>query len=296
MSCASLSRRCTERAAIVPNRYVHRSGRRNRRTPRARALRRRRAPHPARAADHAATSSSATAWPSTAAASPSPRTRAKRWLSICSTRRWRGRISARWRPARRSISNAPSPHTPGSAAISCRATSTPPAPILAFEQVKADHRLEIALPKEFARYVAFKGSIAIDGISLTVAEVRDEKLCRLDHPAHPRRHEPAGRKSRRPGESGIRSPGEIRRAPPRRALIEKRCNSRGRHIRAEIDSSRCGRRSRKIRSEGPVPPMARAAGATRGAGRPPRRARPTGTARGWSPGGSRGRRTRRSDR
>jgi riboflavin synthase len=45
-------------------------------------------------------------------------------------------------------------------------------PILAFEQVGADHRLEIALPQEFARYVAFKGSIAIDGISLTVAEVR----------------------------------------------------------------------------------------------------------------------------
>ena len=49
-------------------------------------------------------------------------------------------------------------------------------PILAFEQVKADHRLEIALPKEFARYVAFKGSIAIDGISLTVAEVRAESF------------------------------------------------------------------------------------------------------------------------
>lgn len=45
--------------------------------------------------------------------------------------------------------------------------------VLAFEQVKADYRLEIALPPEFARYVAFKGSIAIDGISLTVAEVRD---------------------------------------------------------------------------------------------------------------------------
>ncbi len=48
--------------------------------------------------------------------------------------------------------------------------------VLAFEQVKADHRLEIALPGEFARYVAFKGSIAIDGISLTVAEVRAESF------------------------------------------------------------------------------------------------------------------------
>jgi riboflavin synthase len=45
--------------------------------------------------------------------------------------------------------------------------------IVAFEQVKADCRLEIALPREFAQYVAFKGSVAIDGISLTVAEVSD---------------------------------------------------------------------------------------------------------------------------
>lgn len=45
--------------------------------------------------------------------------------------------------------------------------------LISFEQVQADYRLEIALPQEFARYVAFKGSIAIDGISLTVAEVRD---------------------------------------------------------------------------------------------------------------------------
>ena len=45
--------------------------------------------------------------------------------------------------------------------------------VLAFEQVGADHRLEVALPPDFARYVAFKGSVAIDGVSLTVAEVRD---------------------------------------------------------------------------------------------------------------------------
>ncbi len=43
--------------------------------------------------------------------------------------------------------------------------------VLSFEKVNADHRLEIELPPAFAGYVAFKGSIAIDGISLTVAEV-----------------------------------------------------------------------------------------------------------------------------
>jgi riboflavin synthase len=45
------------------------------------------------------------------------------------------------------------------------------APILALEQIGADLRLDIELPPEFARYVAYKGSIAVDGISLTVAEV-----------------------------------------------------------------------------------------------------------------------------
>jgi riboflavin synthase len=43
--------------------------------------------------------------------------------------------------------------------------------ILAFEESGADHRLEVELPAEFAHYVAYKGSIAINGISLTVAEV-----------------------------------------------------------------------------------------------------------------------------
>ncbi len=45
------------------------------------------------------------------------------------------------------------------------------APILAFEPNGADHRLEIDLPTEFSHYVTDKGSIAINGISLTVAEL-----------------------------------------------------------------------------------------------------------------------------
>jgi len=34
-----------------------------------------------------------------------------------------------------------------------------------------DVRLEISLPEEFARYTTFKGSIAVNGVSLTVAEL-----------------------------------------------------------------------------------------------------------------------------
>jgi riboflavin synthase len=44
-------------------------------------------------------------------------------------------------------------------------------PIIAYQKSGADFRLEIELPSEFARYVTWKGSIAVNGISLTVAEI-----------------------------------------------------------------------------------------------------------------------------
>ena len=44
-------------------------------------------------------------------------------------------------------------------------------PIHTFEKSSADFRLEIELPAEFANLVASKGSIAVNGISLTVAEI-----------------------------------------------------------------------------------------------------------------------------
>ncbi len=50
------------------------------------------------------------------------------------------------------------------------------AAICALDEIGADHRLEIELPSAFARYIVKKGSIAIDGISLTVAEVHAQKF------------------------------------------------------------------------------------------------------------------------
>ncbi len=44
--------------------------------------------------------------------------------------------------------------------------------ILRWEKIGQDHFLEIGAAANLMRYVMFKGSIAIDGISLTVAEVR----------------------------------------------------------------------------------------------------------------------------
>ena len=43
--------------------------------------------------------------------------------------------------------------------------------ILAFEKSGADFRLEIELPPQFGTLIASKGSIAVNGISLTVAEI-----------------------------------------------------------------------------------------------------------------------------
>jgi riboflavin synthase len=44
--------------------------------------------------------------------------------------------------------------------------------IIRWERVGKDHVLDIAAPPEVMRYVVFKGSMAVDGISLTVAGVK----------------------------------------------------------------------------------------------------------------------------
>jgi riboflavin synthase len=59
--------------------------------------------------------------------------------------------------------------------------------ILAFKQSGGDHRLEVELPAEFGHYVASKGSIAVNGISLTVANVLPERFVVWIIP-HTRRH------------------------------------------------------------------------------------------------------------
>jgi riboflavin synthase len=48
--------------------------------------------------------------------------------------------------------------------------------VIAFDQAGGDYRLEIELLPQFSQYVAFKGSIAVNGISLTVAEILPESF------------------------------------------------------------------------------------------------------------------------
>jgi riboflavin synthase len=46
--------------------------------------------------------------------------------------------------------------------------------ILALEPAGESHRLEVAMPASLAPLIAVKGSIAVDGISLTVNQASDE--------------------------------------------------------------------------------------------------------------------------
>jgi riboflavin synthase len=45
-----------------------------------------------------------------------------------------------------------------------------------FEPVGDNRLLEVSIPLELARYVARKGSIAVDGVSLTVNDVSDSSF------------------------------------------------------------------------------------------------------------------------
>src|ERR1700685_2947419 len=50
------------------------------------------------------------------------------------------------------------------------------AKLLAVEAVGQDHKIEIELPRDFAQYIVFKGSIAVNGVSLTVAELSADRF------------------------------------------------------------------------------------------------------------------------
>ena len=48
--------------------------------------------------------------------------------------------------------------------------------IIRWERAGQDHVLDIAAPTEVMRYIVFKGSVAVDGISLTVASVQKKSF------------------------------------------------------------------------------------------------------------------------
>ena len=61
------------------------------------------------------------------------------------------------------------------------------AKVFSFEQSGGDYRLEIELPSDHANYAAYKGSVAINGISLTIAELLEKSFAVWIIP-HTKRH------------------------------------------------------------------------------------------------------------
>ena len=59
--------------------------------------------------------------------------------------------------------------------------------VISFERSGTDHRLEVDLPADFAHYAAYKGSVAINGISLTIAELLPKSFAVWIIP-HTKRH------------------------------------------------------------------------------------------------------------
>jgi riboflavin synthase len=65
------------------------------------------------------------------------------------------------------------------------------AEVISFDRHAEDYRLEVALPPEFAHYAAYKGSIAVNGISLTIAELSPKSFAVWIIP-HTREHTSIG--------------------------------------------------------------------------------------------------------
>ena len=61
------------------------------------------------------------------------------------------------------------------------------AKVISFERAREDYRLEVELAMDFSHYAADKGSIAINGISLTVAELLEKSFAFWIIP-HTKRH------------------------------------------------------------------------------------------------------------
>jgi riboflavin synthase len=59
--------------------------------------------------------------------------------------------------------------------------------VISLDRSGNDHRLEVDLPPDFAHYAAYKGSVAINGISLTVAELLPKSFAVWIIP-HTKRH------------------------------------------------------------------------------------------------------------
>ena len=77
--------------------------------------------------------------------------------------------------------------------------------------------VDVSMPPELARYLVDKGSVTVDGVSLTVVEARDDGFTREPDPRDPRPHHPRQPPGRRPGQPRGRRPRQARREAARAA-------------------------------------------------------------------------------
>ena len=99
---------------------------------------------------------------------------------------------------------------------SCRATSTAPARIVDARARRPLGGRASRLPPALARYVVEKGSITVDGVSLTVVDGRRRLVHRQPDPHHARPDHAGPQGRRRPGQPRGRRDRQVRRAPARR--------------------------------------------------------------------------------
>jgi riboflavin synthase len=81
-----------------------------------------------------------------------------------------------------------------------------------FAPVGESFLLEIDAPRELARYIIRKGSITVNGVSLTVNAVEGCALCAEPDPAHPGNDHTQAPADRQPGQPGSRHDRALRRA------------------------------------------------------------------------------------
>ena len=106
----------------------------------------------------------------------------------------------------------------GSAVTSSRATSTAPARSSRREPGEHWEVVTIELPADLARYVVMKGSITVDGVSLTVSDLVDgarADVQRQPDPDHARADHPRLQAARRPRQPRGRRARQVRRTAHR---------------------------------------------------------------------------------
>ncbi len=74
----------------------------------------------------------------------------------------------------------------------------------------ATARFLVEVPADTAAFIARKGSVALDGVSLTVNSIEGTHAFRAPHPAQPQRDDVRGTQSRRSVESRGRPHGPLR--------------------------------------------------------------------------------------